>query len=204
MTSLAHTIIAKSDQLNNIDLITGPITIKITKVDVADKICEQPVAIHYEGDQGKPYKPGLAMRRVLLHGWTEESSLYVGRYLTIYRDDSIKFGHELTGGTRISHMSDISGEFTIPIPVSRGRAKAFTVKPLKAGKAPSAGKSPEPVPATPEQIEAAKAEARKGTKHFTTWWGMLSKEQKLQLTSVGLRRIAEDADAADPADGAAA
>ena len=53
MGDMAPTIIPKSDQTNADDLISGPITIKITGVDIRGGQ-EQPISIHYEGDNGKP------------------------------------------------------------------------------------------------------------------------------------------------------
>ena len=60
MLDMTTTIEAKSDQLNADDLIGSPKTIKITTV----KACagDQPIAVNYEGDNGKPYKPNKAMR----------------------------------------------------------------------------------------------------------------------------------------------
>jgi hypothetical protein len=66
--NLAETIIPKSDQLNADDLITGTITVKITAVKGSNEP-QQPVSIHYEGDNGKPYKPCKSMRRILVSAW---------------------------------------------------------------------------------------------------------------------------------------
>jgi len=65
MLDVSSTIQAKSDQLNADDLIAGQTkTIKVTKVSILGG--EQPVALSYEGDGGKPYKPGKSMRRFLV------------------------------------------------------------------------------------------------------------------------------------------
>ena len=56
---------ATRDQLNADDLIGGPRTITVTRVSKM-KEPDQPIAIYFEGDGGKPYKPGKSMRRVLL------------------------------------------------------------------------------------------------------------------------------------------
>lgn len=66
--NLADTIIPKSDQLNADDLITGSLTVKVTAVKGSSEP-QQPVSIHYEGDNGKPYKPCKSMRRVLVSAW---------------------------------------------------------------------------------------------------------------------------------------
>lgn len=88
---LTQTIIAKSDQLNADDLVgADPVTIKITRVQITGS-AEQPIAISYEGDNGKPYMPGKSMRRVLVHAWGTDGAVYVGRSLTLYRDPEVKF-----------------------------------------------------------------------------------------------------------------
>ena len=53
---LRATIVPKSDQLNAEQLLSGPMTIRVTEVRVSDS-AEQPVVVHYEGDDGRPYKP---------------------------------------------------------------------------------------------------------------------------------------------------
>ena len=50
---ISKTIAPKSDQLNADDLIAGPKTITVTGIKLVAE--DQPVAIHFEGDDGKPY-----------------------------------------------------------------------------------------------------------------------------------------------------
>ena len=61
MIDMRPTVIPKSDQLNADSLIGGPITIKVTKVSLLAE-ADQPIAISYEGDGGKPYKPAWKFR----------------------------------------------------------------------------------------------------------------------------------------------
>lgn len=82
MVDMASTIIAKSDQLNADDLLGRPRTITITRVAVKEG-GEQPVSIHYEGDEGKPWKPCKSMCRVLVNVWGVDPQKYVGRALTL-------------------------------------------------------------------------------------------------------------------------
>jgi hypothetical protein len=128
--NLANTIIPKSDQLNSDDLIAGPRTIKITEIR-AGSAPEQPVSISYEGDNGRPYKPCKSMRRLLISIWGDESTVYIGRRLTLFRDPSVRFGSDETGGIRISHASNIERETTLALTVTRGKRKPYTVLPLK-------------------------------------------------------------------------
>lgn len=131
MTDVGLTIAPKSDQLNSDDLIQGPMTIKITKVAGNEGTPEQPINIFFEGDNGKPYRPCKSMRRVLVTIWGRDGAEYVGRSMTLYRDPEVMFGGMKVGGTRISHMSDMTKEITMALTATRANRKPFTVKPLK-------------------------------------------------------------------------
>src|SRR5262245_7773714 len=130
MTDMAAAIVPKSDQLNSDDLIAGPITIKVTGVKIRNGQ-EQPVSIHFEGDDGKPYKPCKSMCRILVLAWGADSSRYAGRSMTLYRDPSVKWGGMEVGGIRISHLSDIDGSKDMNLTVTKGRWKSYTVQPLE-------------------------------------------------------------------------
>lgn len=130
---LAKTCEPKSDQLNADDLIGGrTLTITITRVSANPGCAEQPISINFEGDQNKPYKPCKSMRRVLVSLWGADGTKYIGRRLTLYRDDKVKFGGVEVGGIRISHMSDVAEPVTIALTASKAQRKPFTVRPLAA------------------------------------------------------------------------
>lgn len=129
MNDMKATIIPKSDQLNADDLLSGPITIKISAVTVHGGQ-EQPVSVSYEGDNGKPYKPCKSMCRVLVGAWGADSALYVGRSLTLYCDPKVKWGGMEVGGIRISHMTNIEDTMTMALTVTRANKKPFIVHPL--------------------------------------------------------------------------
>lgn len=129
MTSMLDTIVPKSDQTNADDLLGGR-TMTITITNVAIKMDEQPVSLHFDGDNGKPYKPGKSMRRVLVNVWGPDAKVYIGRKLTLYRDDSVKFGGVDVGGIRISHMSHITSAITMALTATKAQRRPFTVRPL--------------------------------------------------------------------------
>ncbi len=133
-TDLRITIIPKSDQLNADDLIGASRTIKITRVSLAAG--DQPVAINYDGDEGKPYLPCKSMRRVLVTVWGADGNTFVGKSLTLYRDEKVTWGGLAVGGIRISHMSGIDKPVTMALTAAKASRKPFTVQPLKvlAGK----------------------------------------------------------------------
>ncbi len=132
MIDLRGTIKPKSDQLNADDLIGGPVTIRITGVSVGEG--DQPVSISFEGDGGKPFKPGKSMRRVLVNLWGPDGATYVGRSLSLYRDEQVLFGGVEVGGIRISHMSHLQRETTMALTATKAKRKPFTVRPLVVDK----------------------------------------------------------------------
>jgi hypothetical protein len=134
MTDLSTTITPKSDQLNADDLITEPKTIRVTKVSACPGSAEQPIAIYFEGDNGKPYKPCKSMRRVLVQVWGRNGAEYVGRRMTLFRDPTVQFGGVAVGGIRISHMSEIDRPMSLMLTASRASRKPYTVEPLTAEK----------------------------------------------------------------------
>lgn len=119
---------AKSDQLNADDLIGAPRTITVTRVTGSDG--DQPVSIHYQNDGGKPFKPCKTMRRVLLAVWGRNASEYVGRSMTLYRDDSVTFGGLNVGGIRISHMSHIDKKTVVVVLKTKGKKAGIEINPL--------------------------------------------------------------------------
>jgi hypothetical protein len=135
MTDLTSATIAKSDQLNSDDLFGRSITIKVTKVGMTSG--EQPVSIHYEGDNGKPWKPCKSMVRVLVNCWGCDGKAYTGRNITLYRDDAVTWAGMAVGGIRISHLSHITKPITMSLSASNKSKKLFTVRPLAVEETPT-------------------------------------------------------------------
>ncbi|AYO85373.1 hypothetical protein [Methylobacterium brachiatum] len=212
MIDISQTVAPKSDQLNADDLIGGPRTITVTRVSKM-KEPDQPIAIYFEGDGGKPYKPGKSMRRVLLRIWGQDGATYAGRRMTLYRDDAVQFGGVAVGGIRISHMSGISSAVTIPLTVTRASRKPFTVKPLAEERRPAPAEKPKALPAptddeqgterqsTPRErmFAAARVEAAKGSDALRAFRQGLPEKADRALDEIteDLERIAAGADVAD-------
>lgn len=124
---IASTLEPNSDQLDAVELIGGPRTFTVAKVTKGDP--EQPVQVHL-ADFPRPWRPGKSMRRVLAACWGTEASAWVGRRVTLYCDESVRFGSEAVGGTRIRALSHIDGVKSVPLLVSRGKSARYTVEPL--------------------------------------------------------------------------
>jgi hypothetical protein len=129
---MSEFVAPKSDQLNSDDLLSGPRTIRITKVKANEGNKEQPINVYFDGDAGKPYRPCLSMRRVMIAVWGPDASQYAGRSMTLYRDPSVTWGGLEVGGIRISHLSHIEREMTLALTATKKARKPYTVKPLVA------------------------------------------------------------------------
>lgn len=124
---ISDTLAPKSDQLDAVDLLGGPMTFTITKVTAGNS--EQPVNVHL-AEFPRVWRPGKSMRRVLASCWGTDAAKWEGRRVTLYCDESVTFGNDVVGGTRISHLSHIDGRKKIPLLVKRGKSATFTVDPL--------------------------------------------------------------------------
>jgi hypothetical protein len=124
---ISSTIQANSQQINADDVMV-PRTVTITNVEAGTT--EQPVFLHVAEFPGRTFRPGKSMRRVLVAAWSAEASTYIGRRLTLYNDTTIRFGKDVTGGVRISHMSDLDKPLTVSLTITRGKRAPFVVQPL--------------------------------------------------------------------------
>jgi len=149
MNDMSQTIIPKSDQINADDLIAGPRTITIREVKIAPGT-EQPVAVYFHGDDGKPFLPCKSMRRVMVAVWGPDASVYTGRAMTLYRDPSVTWGGMEVGGIRISHMSHLEAKTVVVLTATKKARKPFTVMPLVMPAAPV-----EPVNTAPRRTFAS-------------------------------------------------
>lgn len=138
---ISHTLEPNSDQLDAVDLLGGPRTFSIAGVRKGN--AEQPVQIDLS-EFPRPWRPGKSMRRVLVACWGPDASTYVGRRVRLYCDPEVMFGGAAVGGTRIAALSHIDKPKPVPLLVSRGKSKTFTVQPLPAD-APQGDASPDPL-----------------------------------------------------------
>lgn len=126
---ITDTLAPKSDQLDAVDLLGGPMTFTIERVTKGSSE-EQPVQVHL-AEFPRVWRPGKSMRRVLAAAWTPHASEWTGRRVTLYCDTTVKFGGIEVGGIRISHLSDIDGPKKVPLLITKGKSAMFMVQPLK-------------------------------------------------------------------------
>lgn len=192
MSDMSSVITPKSDQMNADDLIAGPLTIRVASVDIKAG-AEQPVAIRYEGDGGKPYKPCKSMSRLLVFAWGADAKRYVGRSLTLYRDPTVKWGGMEVGGIRISHMTDIEKTFVLSLTATKGQRKPHTVRPLD--NAPPAQQQPQaPTEERVQQIiDDARAAATNGIEAYRAFFTGLPRPEQAALNESGEHAKNKDA-----------
>jgi len=126
---------AKSDQLNSCDLLGGPLVAQIIDVNAGNS--EQPVSIKLDSWK-QPWKPSKTSLRVLAACWGGDPSVWVGRWVVLYCDESVTFGKEAIGGIRTSHLSHINGTKKIAVNTTRGKKGIQTVEPYYPDNAPQA------------------------------------------------------------------
>lgn len=120
----------RSDQWNADDFIGGPRTFTIKGVKVG--AAEQKYDIELVEGQDRVWRPPLTMLRLLIAAWGDDAKVWVGRRVTLYRDETIRFGRDAVGGIRVSHMSDLPGDgpFGVKVTTSRGQRGEIKVLPL--------------------------------------------------------------------------
>ena len=170
---ISDTLAPNSDQLDAVDLLTGPRTFTIESASRGDD--GQPVQIHL-AEFPRPWRPGKSMRRVLVAAWGPEASAYIGRRVTLYCDPDVKFGGEKVGGTRISHMTHLKGNkpLSVPLLISRGKSAMFTVQPLTE-------------PIQPTEPTAEQVAASTDVDALRTLWNASSPTRRKQIEA----RVAE-------------
>lgn len=173
MSDMTLTTEAKSDQLNADSFPPGVTrTIRITKVNV-NPGTDQPCEVHFEGMNGRVYRPGKSMRRVMVHVWGKDSVTYVGHSMTLYTDPDVQFGGMKVGGIRISHMTGITKPVTIALTATRANRKPFTVKPLVTTTEPEFDQE--------KLLNDSDVAANLGLEAYKAFFGALGKAEKTFL-----------------------
>jgi len=132
MSKLSQAAEAKSDQLNAIDLIAGPITVTITNTKIKDDPrADQPVSIWFTGDNGRPWKPSTTMIRILIMKWGDDEAKFIGRHITLFRNPDTTWGGNAVGGVQLSHMSDMKNDDRFLLSTGRGKTQQFKIEHLK-------------------------------------------------------------------------
>jgi hypothetical protein len=123
-------IVPKSNQLNADDLLTGPLTVTITRVARGDR--DQPITVEIEPQ--RPYKPCKSMRRVLIATYGDDPAAWVGQQMTLFCDTRVMWAGVKVGGIRISHLSGLDTPRTFLLTKARGKKEEVTILPIQVEK----------------------------------------------------------------------
>ena len=88
---------------------------------------DRPLWIYFYGDNGKPYKPNITMRKLLIHAWGYNRPDWIGRSMELYCDPEVKFGALKVGGIKISKVRDTTKDIKAMLQTTRGKRSEFVV-----------------------------------------------------------------------------
>ena len=179
----------RSDQWNAEDFIGGPRT--FTVAGVRGGTAEQKYDILLEGEE-RVWRPPLTVLRLLMAGWGDDADVWIGRRVTLYNDPAIRFGKDLTGGIRISHMSNLPDGKPLKksLQESRGKRKTHVIDPLPDTPAPPA---PSPVAVLLGEIKTAADAAGVDVATIATEWAESHDGQHIKdATDLGALELIRD------------
>ena len=162
LSDIAKALLPKSDQLNADCLISGSITVRVRAVDVDNSRQAQKIWVYYDGDDDKPFKPCVTMGRCMALIWGDKEKDWVGKSMTLHRDENVDFGNNKNiGGVRISHIEGIDRKTVLKLTKTRGKKGDIVLMPLftDAEKVDVA-----------DVLRDAMGAANKGKASFTKWW----------------------------------
>ncbi|MDG1858094.1 MAG: hypothetical protein P8I94_03255 [Emcibacteraceae bacterium] len=183
--NMKSTIVPKSDQLNADDLINSEMTIVITSVSIVNG--DQPVLVHYQNDNGRPYKPNKTMRKVMVALWGEDEAQYTGRAMTLFTNPEVKWAGQAVGGLEIKAMSHIQSNANLNLTATRGKKRKINIAKLEMEQQAPPMFDPKQFdadfPAMSEAIKNGSDTAKNIIGHLAQY-GQLTDEQVSRLTTI--------------------
>ena len=166
----------RSDQWNADDFVGSAREFTVAGVRVGT--AEQKYDVLFEGEE-RCWRPPLTVLRLLMKAWGDDSAVWVGRRVRLYRDDTVRFGPDAVGGIRVEAMSHLPGgkPLSVKLTEKRGKRALHTVEPLPDA-APS---SPAPEPPAETVAECTDIDALKAM------WQASGPERRAQIEA----RVAE-------------
>lgn len=131
--NIADLLTGVSAELTADDLAGGPRFLKITKLVITEDP-KRPLSVYYEGDDGRPWKPCLTMRRVLAGCFGTDSDSFIGQVVEVYRDGTVTYGEKgqgvlPVGGVRFKRAS-IKERISLCLQARRGKKSTWIVDPI--------------------------------------------------------------------------
>lgn len=174
---------AKSDQINAIDLISGPRIAKITDVKIFTET-DQPIHVVLDGDSKRPWKCSKTSVRALAALYSSDASKWIGKHIEIYCDETVLWGGQQVGGVRQSRAEGITAPKRLTLTKSRQKKETVVINPLSADDIKAHYAELECKPdATPQEInrDALRTEMESvadDKEAKAKWWRGLTDEEK--------------------------
>jgi len=165
--ALLKAMAPKSDQLNADDLVSSPKNITITGVKVSVS-GEQRIHVHYQNDEGKPWKPSKGMARIVAQLFGDDPDRWIGQSLTLYRNPDVKYAGEAVGGIWISHATGLTKPQKMMITVAKAKRVAHTVHPFVQHQAPATQGDTDAI--LRNIAQSLKNAAQNGTEALAAYW----------------------------------
>ncbi len=172
---ISDSIEPNSDQINAVDLVTGPITVTIKAVESGTK--EQPVFVLFE-DHDRQFRPCKSMRRIMCAAWTSDPDKWLGHKVTLYCDPEVVNKGKRVGGVRISHLSGLDEPMKLMLAESRIKTSEVIIRPIKSAPSGMEGR----------RNEIKKAWAKYAAEHIK---GMSPEEKRQQFAAWLTQTIGE-------------
>lgn len=178
---------ARSDQLNAIDLVSGPRVVKITDVKIVSG--EQPIHVVLDGDSKRPWKCSKSSVRVLAACYGVDANNWIGKHIEIYCDETVVWGGMQVGGVRQSKAEGLSKPLKLMLTKSRQKKEATVINPLSAEDIakkyagayvkPTTNTQPEPQPEVDrDQLRSDMESVASDPAAKREWWAGLSADER--------------------------
>ena len=178
---------AKSDQINAIDLISGPRIAKITDVKIFGET-EQPIHVVLDGDTKRPWKCSKTSVRTLTALYSHDASKWIGKHIEIYCDETVLWGGQPVGGIRQSKAEGLASPKRLMLTKSRTKKESVVINPLtedaiKAHYAelqgkPEGNQAPTPKPIDRDQLRLQMEAVADDKQAKGKWWRGLTEEEQ--------------------------
>lgn len=131
MADIAKAIEPRSDQQNAVDYLSGPRVFTVAGTsDFRDDKGRAKVNVHLVEAPDRPFKPSATNLRLIVIGWGQDDTAWVGRRIKLDLDPEVRFGGEKVGGIRVTALSDLEQPYTVKLPTTRGKKAEFRVEKL--------------------------------------------------------------------------
>ena len=121
----------RSDQWNADDFVAGKRIFQIANVRPGSAN-DAEFDVDFTDSPGKCWRPPYTVIKILMGAWrTDDTDDWIGKHVELYRDETVKFGKDISPGIRVSRLSHISKPYKVALNATRGKKQMHEVEPLE-------------------------------------------------------------------------